>query len=174
MSDLAKRIMKHYNQKGIGKIKNSKGQTLEQMLHKEALYLQELIKKHLNEYLDYHPEYYAFGTQNRTGNLQDSVSVEDVVKVQNGRLEICVFFDEQALHGSGFGAWNKTDGQDVNTAILLNYGYTVKADVWFKNIENFGWREPAHFVEDAIDEFNATNSLGITIDKTRDIVVGTR
>ena len=60
--------------------------------------------------------------------------------------------------------WGGT-GEEVNTAYLLNYGYRVKKDVWFKDYENFGYREGANFVEDGIDDFNSTNTLGIKITK---------
>ena len=41
----------------------------------------------------------------------------------------------------------------------------IKEDVWFKNIPYFGFRPAANFVEDGIDDFNSTNTLGIKITK---------
>lgn len=147
------------------KLKNKDGKTLEVALWEQAIYLRSLIQKHLDIYLAEDPVEYAFHTGSRTGSLQNSISVDDIIniRVNGNRLEIYVYFDEKAYHGSGFGVWKKYDSHDVNTAELLNYGYRVKKDVWFKNIKNFGWREPAGFLEDAIDEFNSTNSLGIRI-----------
>ena len=55
------------------------------------------------------------------------------------------------------------NGEIVNTAYLLNYGYAVKKDVWFKNYENFGFRKGGHFVEEGIADFNTMNKLGIRI-----------
>ena len=95
-----------------------------------------------------------------------------------------VSFDENANHRSGFGVWGVHDGRckyedantsfdngdNVNTALLLNDGYKVKKPVWFKDIENFGYREGAKFIEKAISEFNKVNSMGIFLD-TNDIIV---
>lgn len=147
------------------KIKNKQGKTLEMVMKEEGLYLRSLIQKYLNDYLATDPVLYAFRSGKRTGDLQKSIVVEDLVTVKsNGnRLEIYVHFDEKSYHSSGFGIWNNVDRRNVNVAELLNYGYRVEKDVWFKNLENFGWRLPAHFLEQAIAEFNATNSLGITI-----------
>lgn len=157
----------------ITKVKMSNGKTLGQNLHQQAEYLRSLIQKHLDNYLDNNsPEYYYLGDGKRTGSLAKSVKVEDIAQIRlNGnKLEICVYFDENAYHGSGYGAWKENNSPDVNVAELLNYGYAVKKDIWFKDIANFGYREGAYFVEDAIDEFNATNTLGMYIDKDRDII----
>lgn len=147
------------------KLKNKDGETLEDVMKQQAEYLRSLIQKYLDNYLSYYPKVYAFGRGRRTGDLEKSLVVDNIVTVKsNGnRLEIYVHFDENSYHSSGFGVWNKSDSRDVNVAELLNYGYRVEKDVWFKNIEDFGWRIPAHFLEDAIEEFNATNTLGIKI-----------
>ena len=147
------------------KIKNKQGKTLEMVLKEEGLYLRSLIQKYLNDYLATDPVLYAFRSGKRTGDLQKSIVVDDLVTVKsNGnRLEIYVYFDENSYHSSGFGIWDNVDRRNVNVAELLNYGYTVRKDVWFKKLENFGWRPPAKFLDKAIAEFNATNSLGITI-----------
>ena len=147
------------------KLRNKDGKTLEECMKEQGIYLRNLIQKYLDDYLMFYPVKYAFGKGRRTGNLGKSLVVDDIVTVKaNGnRLEIYVHFNEKSYHSSGFGVWNRTDGQDVNVAELLNYGYRVEKEVWFKNIEDFGWRKPAHFLEQAIAEFNATNTLGIKI-----------
>ena len=134
-------------------------------MKEQGMYLRNLIQKYLDDYLQFDPVVYAFGRGRRTGDLQKSIVVDDIVTVKsNGnRLEIYVYFNENSDHSSCFGVWNSIDGQDVNVAELLNYGYRVEKEVWFKNIEDFGWRKPAHFLEQAIAEFNATNTLGIKI-----------
>ena len=40
----------------------------------------------------------------------------------------------------------------------------MKKDVWFKKIKNFGWRSPARFIENGIEEFNKNNLLCIVIE----------
>jgi hypothetical protein len=151
----------------ITKVKMSNGKTLGQNLQDEAERLRTCIQKRLEEYLDSHlPIEY-----DRTGGLRNSLQVDDFlnVRVVGNGLEIDLFFDDGAIHPSGDGIrttvgteW-QGNGEEVNTAFLLNYGYEVKKDVWFKNIKNFGYREGAGFVEDGIADFNATNTLGIKI-----------
>ena len=153
----------------ITKLKMSNGRTLAENLYSEANRLRDCIQNRLDIYMATHqPKMY-----DRTGNLENSLKVDDFlsIKVVGNSLEIDIFFDDGAIHMSGDGVrtptgqmWGGT-GEEVNTAYLLNYGYRVKKDVWFKGYENFGYREGANFVEDGIDDFNATNTLGINITK---------
>lgn len=171
MNSLADRLKKV----DLTKLKNKKGRTLAEELQFQADYLRSLIEKHLHDYLDNNnlPHHYYMGTGKRTGSLAKSVRVEDVaqVNINETKLEVYVYFDENAYHSSGYGMWNPNDGNDVNVAELLNYGYEVKADVWFKDIEDFGYRKAALFVESAIDEFNATNTMKLKINKNKDIIL---
>lgn len=148
----------------ITKVKMSNGKTLRQNLQSEANRLRNCIQKRLDIYLNNHkPAMYE-----RSGGLQGSLKVDSFlnVRVVGNGLEIDIFFDDGAIHKSGDGIYSwEGNGEEVNTAFLLNYGYKVKKDVWFKNIENFGYREGAGFVEDGIADFNATNILGIKITK---------
>ena len=159
----------------ITKLKMSNGRTLAENLYIEANRLRDCIQNRLEIYLHTHP--YRYGgtkpTYERTGGLEGSLKVDDFlsIRVVGNSLEIDIFFDDGAIHMSGDGIrtptgqiWGGT-GEEVNTAYLLNYGYRVKKDVWFKDYENFGYREGANFVEDGIDDFNATNTLGIKITK---------
>ena len=162
-------LIKSGSTKGL---KNSKGQTIEQALSEQARYLQELINHYLREYRKvFTPEQYI-----RTRNLENSVSVSEV-KTVNGVFTVYVYFNENAVHRSGFGAWLVKDGRGkydndnhnfdskdtVNTAILINDGYVVTKPVWFAGYENFGWRGGNGFIDKAIVEFNKTNSMGIVI-----------
>lgn len=140
----------------------SNGKTYSQNLKSEADRLRDCIQKALENYLISNPP----TVYSRTGKLEKSLQVEDIanIKIIGNSLSINLWFDENANHESGDGieGWDGT-GETVNTAYLLNYGYEVKKDVWFKNIENFGYRSAANFVEDGIDEFNKTNIFGIKI-----------
>lgn len=154
----------------ITKVKMSNGKTLRQNLQSEAIRLRNCIQKRLDAYLNsFQPEMYK-----RTGGLQSSLKVDNFlnVRVVGDGLEIDIFFDDGAIHKSGdydlttpWGTVWEGTGEEVNVAFLINYGYEVKKNVWFKNYENFGYREGAGFVEDGIDDFNATNTLGIKITK---------
>ena len=148
----------------ITKLKMSNGRTLAENLYSEANRLRDCIQNRLDIYMATHqPKMY-----DRTGNLENSLKVDDFlsIKVVGNSLEIDIFFDDGAIHKSGDGikGWSG-NGDEVNVAYLLNYGYRVEKDVWFKNIPYFGFRPAANFVEDGIDDFNATNTLGINITK---------
>ena len=154
----------------IKNLKMSNGKTLAENLYNEANRLRDCIQNRLNIYLKTHP--YRYGgispTYERTGGLKNSLKVDDIlsIRVVDNALEIDVFFDNGAIHKSGDGiqGWDG-NGDEVNVAYLLNYGYRVEKDVWFKNIPYFGFRPAANFVEDGIDDFNSTNTLGIKITK---------
>lgn len=164
----------------IKNIKMSNGKTLDQMLLEQAAYLQELIEKYLRDYQK------AFKPKNyrRTGDLEKSVKVSAIKNV-GGVPTVYVYFDENAIHRSGFGVWAVKDGHgkydddiqsfdsknSVNTAILINQGYVVQKPVWFKDYENFGFRGGNGFIDRAIMEFNRTNALGMVIDMS-DIIQG--
>lgn len=146
----------------ITKLKMTNGKTVEQNLRAEAKRLKSCIQKRLDEYMDRHkPEMYI-----RTGGLEDSLKIDDYITIKTSplSLEIFLHFDENANHRSGDGilGWSGT-GERVNTALLLNFGYTVKKGVWFKNIENFGYRQGGHFIEQGIEDFNKTNKMGIKV-----------
>lgn len=150
----------------IKKIKMTNGKTLERNLRDEAIRLRDCIQKRLDEYLDENPP--KMYERELTGNLRKSLQVEDFmdIRVTPTSLEIYVFFDDNANHMSGDGieGWSGT-GEEVNTAYLLDHGYEVRRNVWFKDIENFGWREGGNFVQKGIDDFNRTNKLGIVVKK---------
>lgn len=168
----------------IKKLKNDKGQTIENVmkanLQQQAVYLQELINKYL---LDYRKRFFP-KKYKRTGDLENSVSISSKVKVENNKLITYVYFNENALHRSGFGVWSLKKGRgkydddiqdfedprSTNVALLINYGYRVKSPVWFRNKMNFGYRKGNGFVQKAINEFNKTNSMGIYIDYKKDVI----
>ena len=148
----------------IKNLKMSNGKTLAENLYNEANRLRDCIQNRLDIYMATHqPKMY-----DRTGNLENSLKVDDFlsIRVVGNSLEIDIFFDNGAIHKSGDGiqGWGG-NGDEVNVAYLLNYGYRVKKDVWFKNIPYFGFRPAANFVEDGIVDFNSTNTLGIKITK---------
>lgn len=160
--------------------KTSYSKITDKILKEQADYLKELIIKHLKDYrFGLTPKMYR-----RTSSLEDSVEVSGTIRYVNGQLSAYVYFNEKALHRSGYGIWAVKDGREkydddiqnfsskksVNTAYLIDRGYSVKKPVWFRDYENFGQREGAFFVEKAIAEFNKTNKYGIVIDIGKDIL----
>jgi hypothetical protein len=139
----------------IMKLKAPDGQTYAQKLKIAADHLANCIQWRINEFYDsYEPVVYE-----RTYNMYNSLRVEDIadIRVSGNTLSISLIFDEGANHESLF------EEASVNTAFLMNYGYQVHKEVWFKDIEYFGWRKGFHFIEKGIEDFNSTNKLGIRI-----------
>lgn len=143
-------------------------------LKKDAELFKSLLEYYINDYRKaFTPKRYS-----RRGDLERSVYVDVVIKELNGGYSIFVGFDPNMVnHRSGYGVWAVKDGRgkfddddrgiessgNVNVIRLINNGYRVKKPVWFKDLENFGYREGAGFIQKAINDFNAQNSLGIIL-----------
>lgn len=145
---------------------------LKQELYQAGHYLKRCILNQMEKAFLGNPKIYK-----RTGQLKKSLKVDDIasIKIADGKLQIRLYFDEKAWHKSGnqIKGWNG-DGREINMAYYLNYGYKTKKDVWFKNIENFGFRKETLYIEKGIDIFNATNKWNMFIDKEKDIIVSSR
>lgn len=146
----------------VTKLKLKNGKTYGQVMVEETNRLRDCIQARLDAYMNsYQPKIYS-----RTGALQNSLKVDDIlnIKVTGKTMSLDIYFDDSGYHRSGDGiqGWDG-NGETVNTAYLLNYGYEVEKDVWFKDIPNFGYRSAGHFIEDGIADFEASNPYGIKI-----------
>ena len=146
----------------VTKLKFKNGKTYGQVMVEETNRLRNCIQARLDAYMNsYQPKIYS-----RTGALQNSLKVDDILnlKVTGKTMSLDIYFDDSGYHRSGDGiqGWDG-NGETINTAYLLNYGYEVEKDVWFKDILNFGYRSAGHFIEDGIADFEASNPYGIKI-----------
>ena len=134
------------------------GVTIEQLLKQEANRLKSCIEQYLDEYYaSYDPSVYM-----RTDNLRYSMSVDDFVDINvvAGIAKISIDFDKYAIAShSLFGGSN-----EYNQVELINNGLEVKQDVWFKDIEHFGWQEGFDFIGQGIALFNQTNPYNLKIE----------
>lgn len=152
----------------VTKLKFKNGKTYAQVMVEEVNRLRDCIQARLDDYLRTYPYRYsgANPTYKRTGALQNSLKVDDILnlKVTGKTMSLDIYFDDSGYHRSGDGiqGWDG-NGETVNTAYLLNYGYEVKEDVWFKDIPYFGYRPAGHFIEDGIADFEMSNPYGIKI-----------
>lgn len=124
------------------------GNTVQMELEKHARILADCILEELDKvYSSYSPVVYK-----RTYDLYNSVAIDNVVKVEVGAkgttLSMRVYFDDRAIHSGMF-------GDSANVAELLNNGWTIKKDIWFKEIYHFGYYEGAHFIEKAIQKYRS-------------------
>jgi len=124
-------------------------------------YAQELIKAAdlLSVYIE---------NEIHRGSMNNSISTADLadIRVDDNKLFVTLKI-QNSIRPSIFKKWNKAD---ANVFWLLNDGFKVKKDVWFKNIPNFGYRAAEHFVEKGIKRFNASNNLGIEIEVIRPLL----
>lgn len=146
----------------VNKLKFKNGKTYGQVMVEETNRLRDCIQARLDAYMNsYQPKIYS-----RTGALQNSLKVDDILnlKVTGKTMSLDIYFDDSGYHQSGDGiqGWDG-NGETINTAYLLNYGYEVKEDVWFKDIPYFGYRPAGHFIEDGIADFEMSNPYGIKI-----------
>lgn len=146
----------------VTKLKFKNGKTYGQVMVEETNRLRNCIQARLDAYMNsYQPKIYS-----RTGALQNSLKVDDILnlKVTGKTMSLDIYFDDSGYHRSGDGiqGWDG-NGETVNTAYLLNYGYEVEKDVWFKDIPYFGYRPAGHFIEDGIADFEMSNPYGIKI-----------
>lgn len=139
--------------------------TYRQILQNETRRLKDILQRKIEDYYDsYSPKVYDRG--NHEGNLRDSLSVDDVCTVSaNGmKLIMNIKINDNAIHNSIL------DDSEANAFWLINDGWQVKKDVWFKDIYRFGYYEGAHFVEDAVEEFESTSKYGIKVEVIRPLL----
>lgn len=132
--------------------------TYKEILYEAAQDLKDCIQNRLDQYLvSYYPSVY-----HRTGNLSEALYVDDFADIQiiGDTLSIQLKFDENlSYHNSLFDGYS-----DGYTPWLINYGWQVKKNVWFKNIEHFGFMQPTYFIENGIDDFNKENKWGVKVE----------
>ena len=135
----------------IRKIKAPSGLTYENEMVRMANLLRDCIQSKINR-----------------GSMGNCLSVADIADIQVDGTHLSVTLNVQnAIRPSIFHKWNQ---KEANVFWLLNDGYSVKKDVWFKNIPNFGYRIAEHFVEQGIEQFNLINYLGLKIEVKRPLL----
>lgn len=135
----------------IRNIKSPSGFTYAQELVNAANLLRDCIQSRIN--------------RATMGNCISTADIADV-KVDGTTLSVALKI-QNAIRPSIFKQWNH---KDANVFWLLNDGFVVKKNVWFKNIPNFGYRIAEQFVEGGVADFNSRNKLGIKITVTRPLM----
>lgn len=136
--------------------------TYEQILKKELYRFKDILQKHIDDYYDsYKPVVYDRG--NHGGNLRQSLTVDDICELSSkNRMITCrLLVNENAIHNSII------NGEEANAFWLINDGWKVRKNTWFKDIYRFGYYEGAHFVEKAVKEFEKSSKYGIKIEVIR-------
>ena len=138
MSNLSKQLQAL----DISKLKMSSGNTVKRELQKHAAILADCIMDELDKVYDSHePKIYQ-----RTYGLYNSLQIGNVkldVSAAGASLGITLTFDENAIH-KGF------DGEPVNTAVLLNEGWSWHNGLEIPYMSN---RAGIHFIESGIEKY---------------------
>lgn len=139
--------------------------TYRQILHQESKRLKNILQKHIEHYYDsYSPVVYRRGLHD--GNIHDSLSTDDVCTVSSdgAKLIMTININENAIHKSVI------DNSEANAFWLMNDGWQVRKETWFKEVYRYGYYEGAHYVEDAVKEFENTSKYGIKVDVIRPLL----
>jgi len=143
--------VKNYIAGNPSKVKLTNGKTIVSIIQLEAERLAKCIERKIAEYYtSFTPEEY-----NRTMDLINAVRVSAVVTKEN-IISAKVYFDDSAIKPSVLG------GEDGFTPVLMNYGWSVDSG-WHKDIENFGYKPGAKFIESAIEDFQKQNNYGLKV-----------
>ena len=138
------------------KLKLKNGKTVEQQLKLEAKRFKEILQWNIDIwYASYTPTLYP-----RTYSMLDSIYADDIVTIDtsSGNLKILVKYTDEVFHDALYG------GEQVNSLYLMDSGYTVKKDVWFRDIPYFGYRSGGNFLEKSVEEFNQSNYFGVSVE----------
>jgi hypothetical protein len=119
-------------------------------LEEYVLALAEQLKDCIQYFLDlYYIEYYP-SVYNRTYELQQALEVSNIVNISTDAQSLSINLDFNDSLSWGNSIFNGSDGYKP---ILIDQGWQVEKDVWFKNIEHFGFQSGAHFIENGIERF---------------------
>lgn len=150
MSNLTKQL----KQLDVSKLKLKNGNTVEKELRQHASILADCIMKELDKvYDEREPAVYK-----RTYGLYDALYIDNFVQVivssAGANLSIGLHFDDGAMK-------TNFNGEEVNTAILLNEGWQTKGR--FRNVPYFGYRKGTHFIDKGIERYKISVSNPFTV-----------
>ena len=115
------------------------------LLREEAKKLKHYLEVELTRYyMSYVPKVYK-----RTLGLDKSVVAGADSKFAGNHAYIMVWFNDGAYAKSLFG------GHTSGKATLIDKGWKVKKNVWFRNIPHFGYQRVSHFIDKAIKEYKS-------------------
>lgn len=141
MSNITKQLAKL----DVSKLKMKNGRTIGDELKHHATILADCITEELSDVYDsYTPKVWQ-----RDYSLYNSLYIDDFVEIKTSakgiEMSISLHFDEGAFHKS-------FDGRRVNTAILINEGWSWKSDV---DIPYLSYREGTKFIDKGIEKYKS-------------------
>jgi len=129
------------------------------ILKEEARILRQCIQDRIdNYYSSYSPE--AYIRQNR---LRNSLKCDVSITGTGDNRHMYVYFDSVLDMGSSVisDKWNI-----YSRSRLMNSGWKVRDDVWFRHIRRFGSFKGAHFIENGIKDYKSKSKYAKYIEVT--------
>ena len=124
---------------------DTEGFSIELVSEKELTEAANALKGYLQNFLKQYFDSYDPKIYERTGGLLNSIIVD---VVQNGdKLQARLTFDPTSITGKSV----FEGGSDGDKVLLLDQGWQVTKDVWFKDIEHFGFFDGIGFIKNAVD-----------------------
>ena len=133
----------------VKKVANSKNSPINKLMIDEAEKLKDCIQYYLDIF------YHNHTGINSTGELYRSLSAEDVVKFDNGRLSIKVYFEDDD-------AWGKSWLSGYDGALkpyIAAYGFKDKSNTEY-TFEGF---QGYNFIEMGIKKYEAESKYGLKV-----------
>lgn len=132
----------------------------EKILKEQSEFLAKCIRECIKGYYEtYSPKFIGRYT-GRTYGLQNSISVSPEIDSNGNKYTGYLEFNENTSYGTSlFG------GSAGYKPALIDSGWRVSSDVWFKNIEHFGYYDGYGFIQKGIDMFNQNNPYKLKIKK---------
>ena len=150
------------NQSAFKNIKSKDGKSSaiisDEVLITEADRLRRCIQKYIDEF--YKQPYYTGRPQLREYRLQKALKVNADVKYDGNKKYIGLYFDDSKSWGESVVTGELTGYKPY----LINFGWQVIKNVWFKNIYRFGYYEGFHFIEKGIEEWKSDLKYHIDIE----------
>lgn len=130
------------------------GKSYADILISESNRLKKMIEEEINKYYaSYTPSVYKRYTQNHLiKKIRTNVDIAN--------RTVSIYFDPSVSYGKSV----ITGNYDGYIPELIDIGWQVRADVWFSDIEMFGYYEGFHFIEKAILRFRADNPYGLNVE----------
>lgn len=154
---MAKSIRDQLNAIIASKVKMKNGETLQEQLSREVRRLYDCIQHYIDKYYNaYQPKAY-----DRTWRFHGALYAEDFIdaRIVGNTIQLSVQFNDDLVMHDNF------VGGKSYIAPMLNWGWKAPklAASLGRSVYRLTYYEGAHFIEDGINLFNRSNSLGIKI-----------
>jgi len=127
------------------------------IMRQEAVRLAKCIQFQIDAYYaSYSPTVYS-----RTGELREVIQASPRVVVSPDGKSLVATVEVKSTAGHSI----FPNGGGVDKVAVIDKGWAVKKDVWFKNIEHFGFQAGYGFIDKGIADYLKSNPHNITVSR---------